>query len=102
MIEECIICYNEYDINDGIVFNCKHKVCLECYEKMLNHYEQLSCPICRSIISSRVSISITIDNNMNVNTELVYCNRKNLFILLLLTFILSIVITIMSNNGVFD
>lgn len=47
-ISSCIICM-ETNIDD-IIFDCNHTICLICYEKMLNTYDILKCPICRKIV----------------------------------------------------
>ena len=58
-IEECIICYNEYDIVDGIIFNCKHMLCLSCYQNILNNTSNITCPMCRQ------SLEISNTNELN-------------------------------------
>lgn len=45
--EECVICYNGYNINDGIIFDCSHSICLLCYQKLLNNTLNSTCPLCR-------------------------------------------------------
>ena len=45
--EECFICYNKYNIVDGITFNCKHNICLSCYQNILNNTPNIACPMCR-------------------------------------------------------
>jgi len=52
IIEECIICYNEYKEEDSIIFSCKHKVCVSCYQTMINTIPNLCCPICRKSLES--------------------------------------------------
>ena len=42
LIEECMICFEE--TNHFSVFPCKHYVCKECYEQLLEHHPQ--CPLC--------------------------------------------------------
>ena len=60
-IEECIICYNEYNINDGITFKCNHRMCITCYQNILNNTNNLRCPICR------MSLEITDNQNTSPN-----------------------------------
>ena len=60
-IEECIICYNEYNINDGITFKCNHRMCITCYQNILNNTENLRCPICR--------MSLEITDNQTTSTN---------------------------------
>ena len=50
IIQECVICYNEYNIENAIIFDCNHHICLKCYETLINKFYQLSCPLCRRII----------------------------------------------------
>jgi hypothetical protein len=38
--EECIICYYDKPITEFVIFDCKHKVCVQCYQ--LIH----KCPVC--------------------------------------------------------
>jgi hypothetical protein len=41
-MEECIICFEE--TNNFVIFNCNHKVCINCYPKINQ------CPMCRNTI----------------------------------------------------
>ena len=63
-IEECIICYNHYIINDGVIFNCDHRVCIACYQNMINNIPNVTCPLCRRSIDNT--------NNTNNNTIIHY------------------------------
>jgi hypothetical protein len=38
--EECIICYYNKPLIEYIIFDCKHKVCIDCYS-LIN-----KCPVC--------------------------------------------------------
>ncbi len=38
--EECIICYYNKPLIEYVIFDCKHKVCLQCYS-LIN-----KCPVC--------------------------------------------------------
>ena len=49
-IQECVICYNDYTFENGIIFECKHHICLFCYQEMINNFDNLSCPLCRRVI----------------------------------------------------
>jgi hypothetical protein len=51
IIQECVICYNDYNIDNAIIFDCSHHICLMCYEKMMNKFDELKCPLCRRIIA---------------------------------------------------
>lgn len=75
---ECIICYDEYKIEDEVVFNCKHKLCVFCYEKLLNSTIVLRCPLCRTII----------ENNNIVRRQ----KRCNPLLLHIIDFIINIII----------
>jgi len=55
-INSCIICM-EINMN-YIIFDCNHTICLICYEKMLNTYDILKCPICRNIIDDNNIIQV--------------------------------------------
>lgn len=65
--EECIICYNKYDIMDGIIFDCNHKMCIICYESMINNELNLICPICRRSIEVKKDVQISIMQVNEVN-----------------------------------
>ncbi len=38
--EECIICFYKKPINEYVIFDCKHKVCIQCYCMISK------CPLC--------------------------------------------------------
>jgi len=48
-MEECIICFEEY--NNFVIFPCNHKVCVVCYPK-LNR-----CPLCNQELEMAVRIA---------------------------------------------
>ena len=50
VIQECVICYNDYTIENAIIFDCNHTICLTCYQEMINRFDDVSCPLCRRII----------------------------------------------------
>ena len=86
--ETCIICYeyvNEYVNENIIIFDCCHKICLSCYEKMLNQNQILYCPICRH----------TIENNTNKNEysspELQQTNQILIFLISIIIIILFLI-----------
>ena len=59
--EECIICYYNKNINEYIIFDCNHKVCIDCYVKLNK------CPICLRPFNNR---PLTIQSNiMSSNTS---------------------------------
>ena len=67
--EECIICFNKILYpNDQIVLNCFHKLCAECYYRIINDPRLLQkCPICRHDIFDNLNNSnyISMDNLPN-------------------------------------
>ena len=81
--EECIICYYNKNANEYIIFECNHKVCIECYRKLNK------CPIClkpfdrqieiiTSTSSTRATIS-TIDNRQIRENREHRINRSNFY-----------------------
>ena len=77
---ECIICYDEYKLNDEVIFNCNHKICVYCYQKLLNSAVIIRCPLCRVII----------ENNNDVRRQY----KCNPLLLHIIDFILNIIIFI--------
>ena len=56
---KCQICFEQYDSESSgrkhpILFTCGHGVCNECCEEILDQYEALECPFCRSISVNKV------------------------------------------------
>ena len=66
-ISSCIICM-ETNYNE-IIFECKHSICLNCYEKMLNMHNIVYCPICRNIVENIAK------HNIIVEREYPLCRR---------------------------
>ena len=62
--EECIICFNKILYpNDQIVLNCFHKLCAECYYRIINDPRLLQkCPICRHDIFDNLTTKIYNEN----------------------------------------
>ena len=58
-MEECIICFEETDELDFVIFPCKHKTCIKCYPLILN--ERPYCPMCNSLLIVE-HISLRIEN----------------------------------------
>jgi hypothetical protein len=48
---DCLICYDNLTYKLHIIFNCNHKICLDCNEKLENRI----CPVCRAEIPIRLS-----------------------------------------------
>ena len=67
--EECIICFNKILYpNDQIVLNCFHKLCAECYYRIIYDPQLLQkCPVCRHDIFDNLNNSnyISMDNLPN-------------------------------------
>ena len=56
---KCQICFEQYDseangIKHPILFTCGHGVCNECCEEILDQYEAVECPFCRSISVNKI------------------------------------------------
>lgn len=56
--EECAICFDSYTIEDRVVFDCNHSVCIPCYEKLIQ--SNPSCPFCRTQIDTTIVQNDTI------------------------------------------
>lgn len=50
---ECPICYASYKIKESIRLVCNHKLCRDCFFKILERHE-LKCPICKMHIISSI------------------------------------------------
>ena len=48
--QECIICYNEYNMENAIIFDCNHHICVACYQRIINISDDVLCPLCRRIV----------------------------------------------------
>ena len=60
IIFNCPICFDDYDDNSEIILDCSHKLCLTCYQKIINMVkpEMILCPFCRSNINDNNIIVI--------------------------------------------
>jgi hypothetical protein len=65
-IEECPVCYNNLSDN-GIVIpkSCIHRICIDCYSKIIIGKLENKCPLCRT------DYTLSIDN---IN------NKKQIFV----------------------
>jgi hypothetical protein len=90
-MEYCIICFEEYTANImPIILNCNHKLCLICYEKILNTKNNVLCPICRNLIEKEIIINLprivrTIsepESTIRRNIILIFCTIIIILILL--------------------
>lgn len=85
LLDECIICYTPYSQNH-IVLNCLHKLCINCYNRIITDDELLQkCPICRHDIFENINdiLYIPIDNLESANFENNYRFNCNKFIMIL-------------------
>jgi hypothetical protein len=48
----CPICFEDYNDNSEIILECSHKLCLTCYQKIINmvKLKMILCPFCRANI----------------------------------------------------
>ena len=55
-IEPCPICYEDYKDNN-IIFECKHMVCIACYDRLINNNNNITlCPLCRAVIDEYIYV----------------------------------------------
>lgn len=100
--EDCIICYNEYNINDGIIFECSHKICIACYQTLLNNISNLTCPVCRRNLDTekQENIQENTQHNSQHNSLLDilhnYCKCVAVMLLVIMITILIMIIIISS------
>jgi len=82
-MEECIICFEE--TNKFIIFNCYHKVCVNCYPKINQ------CPLCRIIINSQTenTLQIEIIEQIEITPQIRHLNiNDKCCILILVSFVI--------------
>jgi hypothetical protein len=73
IMEECIICFDETEELDFVVFPCNHKTCVKCYPLILN--ERPHCPMCNaSLIPDHVSLNIE-QNSFRIQQQRNIINR---------------------------
>jgi hypothetical protein len=65
--EECAICFDSYTIEDRVVFDCSHSVCIQCYEKLIQ--SNPSCPFCRTQIDTTTVRNDTIIEVVEIDTS---------------------------------
>lgn len=91
-MEHCIICFEEYTANiTPIILDCNHKLCLICYEKILNTRNNVLCPICRNIIEKEIIMNIPHITVRTIN-EQESITRRNIIIILSLIILLIILL----------
>ena len=54
---QCMICYEDIDEINWIVFDCKHQMCIECLQKLYKNRGKKSilCPFCRNVIEKPIN-----------------------------------------------
>lgn len=69
----CPICFDDYNDNSEIILDCSHKLCLTCYQKIINMVKQsmILCPFCRASIKDNNIIF-----NLNENSSLINVSRN--------------------------
>ena len=98
-MEQCIICFEEYTENNiPIILNCNHKLCLICYEKILDTRHNVLCPICRSNIEKEIIINLPHINVRTINEDTTI--RWNI-ILFSITVIFVIILCLILQRGLF-
>lgn len=60
-LEECSICLDEKNVKEFIILSCKHKLCIECSQKL----EKSVCPFCRCDISKEVSSKKKVEDKLS-------------------------------------
>ena len=87
IMEECIICFEETEEQDFVIFPCRHKTCIKCYPLILN--ERPYCPLCNasliiehtSLIIEHTSLNI---EHASLNIEHTSLEHQSIFICFLL------------------
>jgi hypothetical protein len=54
-MEECIICFEEKEEHDFILFSCSHKTCVTCFHTLMNMSTPTPCPLCQQPITIYMS-----------------------------------------------
>jgi hypothetical protein len=73
LAHECPICFEIYNIDNIVIFDCKHFVCIECLEKLylsLRKKQDLLCPMCRNLIEKHIH------NKNKHNTQELRVNQR--------------------------
>lgn len=50
---QCAICFEDVQEDDWIIFDCGHKICVNCLQKLFYHTKKskdIDCPFCRVVI----------------------------------------------------
>ena len=79
-MEECIICFDEMESYNFVVFECKHKVCVKCYPLLLETTSK--CPNCDIQLNVYPKVEV---HECNICK---YTNRSLGFVIVLIIFII--------------
>jgi hypothetical protein len=79
ILEECIICFEETDKNNFVMFECNHKVCVNCYPILIETTSR--CPNCDIQLNIYPKVEI---HECNICK---YTNRTLCFVIILIIFI---------------
>ena len=87
-MDECIICYKEYNNKNKVVLPCRHHLCESCFKKM-KKYNNTLCPCCRRPLSG---IFVLSDNSEikfhGYDSRLIFYKHK---ILIMTRFIINLI-----------
>ena len=84
---QCMICYEEIDEINWIVFDCKHQMCIECLQKLYKNRGKKSilCPFCRNVIEKPINtkkiqnVSFYRRFYLNLSRHPLFCFIFNIF-----------------------
>lgn len=89
-MEECLICYQNKNLDDNQwkKLPCNHKLCLYCFDKIINN-NIFKCPFCRQVFNFGTNnkskkeelyfeINLEITYNINLNRNRIRRRRRNL------------------------
>ena len=85
-MEECLICYQDKNLDDTQwkKLPCNHKLCLYCFDKIISN-KIFKCPFCREIFNFNkkkeniyLEINIEIPYNINLNRHRIRRRRREL------------------------
>lgn len=71
--EECMICFYKKPLSEYVIFNCNHKVCINCYE-LIN-----KCPICYTPFDIvKETTQIINHDTINLPHRVIYIPTQNI------------------------
>ena len=85
---QCMICYEEIDEINWIVFDCKHQMCIECLQKLYKYRgnKSINCPFCRYVVEKSINKHEFNENSIcsrlcfNLSKNPIFCFIINLSI----------------------